>query len=318
MITNIRNVKIYSRDEITNEQYHEETDHISGSSLTQILNDCPAAWKYGEKEETKALLFGTAGHASILEPDLFAADYYRIPDAVDYEGNENLLATDTAVKAYLKSVGYKGYSTLKGNALYAAVSDCDPNMICLRDLQSIEADKNPGKTGLSAKDFDNLFKMKSAVIANGYDKYINGADVEVSIFCEIEIDSSWYAVKIKPDVLSSGVVIDYKTTNSAHPEEFGKQAHRMGYWLKMALQHDVLLAMAYSGFIEYFGNYPLLLAQSKRSPFIPQMYQLTEEQIDIGRGEYITALKTYKHCEENGYYAYGGGIKELSTPAWVK
>lgn len=49
---------------------------VSSSSLKEILRS-PAHFKYGKaKEETRAMVIGTAIHTAILEPEVFERDYY--------------------------------------------------------------------------------------------------------------------------------------------------------------------------------------------------------------------------------------------------
>jgi hypothetical protein len=97
-----------------------------------------------------------------------------------------------------------------------------------------------------------------------------------------------------------------------NPEKFGNQAHNAGYWLKQAFVCDVLRA-AY--------NQPFkagLLAQGKSSPFITQLYWMTEHQLMIGREQYQFALRQHKNCVATGNWpAYYDGATELVTPPYL-
>jgi hypothetical protein len=120
---------------------------------------------------------------------------------------------------------------------------------------------------------------------------------------------------VRFDYIYDWRIIDYKTTASANPQDFGRQCYNAGYYLKMALQHDV--------FEIAYGQKPKevkLLAQEKKHPFIPVMYRIQEEQLAIGRLQYRSALQTWRACVEKDVWpAYGGGAElELQTPAFVK
>lgn len=67
---------------ISNEEYHEG-DGISKSGLDLIARS-PAHYRYSAKREpTRSMVLGTATHAAILEPDLYAKQYVVLPDGID-------------------------------------------------------------------------------------------------------------------------------------------------------------------------------------------------------------------------------------------
>lgn len=69
------------RLDISNEQYHADRSCVSCSGLKEILRS-PAHFRVyldGERKETPAMFFGSAVHARLLEPDVFAAEYVVAP-----------------------------------------------------------------------------------------------------------------------------------------------------------------------------------------------------------------------------------------------
>ena len=61
-----------------------------------------------------------------------------------------------------------------------------------------------------------------------------------------------------------------------------------------------------------------MLAQGKSSPFITQLYWMTEQQLQIGREQYQFALKQHQFCVETGNWpAYFDGATELVTPPYL-
>lgn len=73
--------------ELTNEQYHANSA-ISKSGLDLIARS-PAHWFYQEKREpTRAMIIGSALHAAILEPELFAEQYMLLRNVTDRRASE--------------------------------------------------------------------------------------------------------------------------------------------------------------------------------------------------------------------------------------
>src|SRR5574344_1079999 len=61
-------------------QYHDDKEYISVSGLKKIKVS-PAHYKEAEKvEPTEAMIFGSAYHCFILEPERFENEYYIFDD----------------------------------------------------------------------------------------------------------------------------------------------------------------------------------------------------------------------------------------------
>lgn len=297
-------MQIYKSTELTNPEY-QDLPEISGSALVQIHNDCPAAWRFGEPKDSPALADGIAAHACILEPELFEAEFVRDIDPADHP---EALVTGKDIEAWLKARGIKGYSGKRKPDLIAMARDTGEAPQILDEIIAEHAVTNKGKTLVKASTFDMIQQMRRVVFADqDYKKAFLAGDFEVSL-----VDPETQR-KCRIDCITAGEIWDYKTTTSAHPDAFAKQAHDAGYWLKMAYQHDI--------YQDAFGEPPrrvVLLAQSKKPPYIPQAYQLTEEQLEVGREQYQAAFRLMRRCmEQDVWPAYGGGVQELPTPGWI-
>lgn len=309
---------VYTREELTNDAYHSETDHISGSSLVEIIQGSPAKWKFKQRNsDSKALKFGTLSHTYILEDDMFDKEYLR---ATDLDAIEGLITSQAGLSAALKKVGVagtsgKGYSELV-EMMYRSGEDW-PVKWLIEQQESARA-LVQGKELVSAADYDKVVAMRE-VLCNipAYDKIVNSdtAQKELSIFGEI----LGVGVKIRidhVDVIDGVVMInDYKTTADASPEGFGKSAFSHGYLAKMALQRDLFV----KAFNEKRKVVVGLLAQEKVEPYLPMRYTLTDEHLRIGRLQYLEALATYKKCKELDIWpGYSNGIteQELMVPDW--
>lgn len=300
--------KVYPPSEMSNEDYHGNTEHVSGSALCEIYLKSPAAWRFGDKETTPALEFGIASHAAILEPELFGAEFVRGLDKDDYP---DALTSESAIKSWLKSKGVAGYSTKRGAELIGMVDATGEDVQIWSDMIGEFEEAAEGKVIVNPKDYDKIMIMRDVVFNDDeYARRLSTGFAEFSIFGEI----NGVKVKIRPDIMTElGEIWDYKTTADASPEKFGLDCYRYGYLLKMALQHDMFLAA--------YGRKPagvVLLAQEKKEPYFAQAYELTDEQLEIGRQQYRTALETYKRCKDtNTWPAYGGGVMSLQMPEWI-
>jgi len=314
MITDIRNIEIYTADQMSNEDYHKHAN-VSGSTLCKIFNTCPAEYKYAEPTESKALTFGISGHAAMLEPDLFDREFVK---ALDKEEYPDALTSDASMKAWLKERGCSGYSTKKKDELTAQIlahSEISGEVVHIWHLMLEEFEReNENKTIVPVNDFETIMKMRQVVHQDPQmNSLFKDATIEMSLFCDVLIGEKWHSIKVKPDVVTANNEIpDYKTTANSDPEKFGRDAYYMGYWLKQAFISDVF-SLAYDRTFR-----PGLLAQCKKSPFIHQMYWLTQDQIRVGREQYTFALQRYTWCKENNTWpSYFDGAVDLPTPDYV-
>lgn len=305
-------IKIIPSAELTNETYHSDAyPQASGSILAIIHADCPAVLKYGEEKESKPMALGVAGHVLLLEPERFDAKFIRGLDVADYP---EALVTGKDLEGWCRDGGIKGYSGKKKDDLIAWIlaNKSPSEQVLIWDLKTLEFETEAqlkGVTVLPFETYDTVKKMRDAIFLNGYGELLKDGKTELSI---IDEDSNLKCRFDFASVAGRPIIVDYKTTTSSHPELFGRQAHNMHYWLKMAIQKEL--------YIKAFGVEPevVLLAQSTKKPYIPQAYFLSDEQLEIGREHYQMAHKIYEQCvKTNVWQAYGGGIQELQTPPYL-
>lgn len=312
-----------SADQLTNEQYHEDEIYITGSSLWTIYSKCPAAWRFQKAQEAatkklnaaqKPLTFGTTSHTMLLEPDRFAREFFRLPNPDDFPG---LITSVAKMQSWLKDRGQKGYSNKTAEELIAmcrAVQAPDEVLHIWHEIEANAIKEANGREIVPAKDWDRVHSMRDVLLVNhNYRRIIETGVPELSLFCIID----GVPIKVRLDrVTDVGEIIDYKTTQSAEPDRFGRLAHDLGYWCKMALQHDAF-KLAYNQ--DPAGT--KLLVQEKDEPWLALMNRLTPEQIMIGRMQYKTALQVFKHCRDSDVWpAYANGQEEipLTTPTYLQ
>lgn len=313
-------MKVYFNNELTNEQYHADTEHINGSGLWNIYDRCPAAWRYKdeEDEQSKALVFGTGSHTALLEPERFEAQYARMPVVDDFPKDKNgkptVLVTTADMNSWAKERGIKGLSG-KSKADVIKIIQATGEPVKIYDEERLIAEINAnGRILLEGNDYDAIQQMRAVIHANSYYRsLLSGAYAEVSILGELYGEKA----KVRFDCLTKGGdIIDYKTAVSAKPDEFFRHAARLGYFMKMAMQHDM--------FVAAYGHAPRsvnLLVQEKKAPFIPALIRLTEDQLRIGRIQLNGAMEIYKACKKaNSWpgYSMGNPVIEMETPEWFK
>lgn len=313
-------MRVYFNNELSNQDYHADTEHINGSGLWNILDRCPAAWRYKdeEDEQSKTLVFGTGSHTALLEPERFDAEYARMPVVDDFpkdkDGKPTVLVTTADMNSWAKERGIKGLSG-KSKAEVIKIIQATGEPVKIYDVIREEAEKAAaGKQMLEGGDYDAIQQMRAVIHANSYySSLLAGAYTEVSIFGELYGEKA----KVRFDCLTKGGdIIDYKTAVSAKPEDFFRHAARLGYFMKMAMQHDMFCA-AYP----HPPRSVNLLVQEKKAPFIPALIRLTEEQLHIGRIQLHGAMEIYKACKKaNSWpgYSMGNPVIEMETPEWFK
>ncbi|AWD92256.1 exonuclease VIII [Escherichia phage vB_EcoS_IME347] len=347
--------KVFTNDQLSNDAYHDPegwaAEYVSGSSLAEIFNTCPANWRFKKNEITKALEFGTQSHTNFESKALFEASYKRCPHPKEFK---DLITSQSALAAKLKSFGLKGTSGKQYPDLIRMMVDCGEmlNVQWLIEMIAEAEARAEGKKLVDAEAYDACVTMRQ-VLENipEHNACINSPTAmhEVSIFgvisgvkVKVRLDHLDFAENVQARVLTGFnnegepeyedviypealVITDFKTTQSANPMEFPRLAFNHGYYLKMSLQHDLLKRAIQAGAFEGVSkDIPIivrLLAQEKKEPYLPLAYRMTMEQIRIGRQQYISVVHTFKECLESDVwpsYANGAAEVELETPKFVR
>ena len=305
--------RIFTCDQLSNEEYHADKEYISGSSLVEILRN-PAKWKNRDRtedENKKHLNFGTVGHTMMLEPERFNDTYFRLPKPEDFaKEGVIVLPTQAAMKSWLKDRGVAGRSTFKDNqdlellivnAVNSMPDEQMPVLFTLEERRVIDLAKEKKGEIVKADDYDTVYRMRDVLLNNPqFSPILTSGLPEVSIFTTL----LGVKVKVRLDRLLNEMQIwDYKTTTDASPKWFSNHAGKLGYYMKMALQYEV--------FKKAYGVHPAsinLLAQEKTSPFIAENFYLTDKSLAIGRIELKSALKSFQTCQKSGVWpSYGFG-----------
>jgi exodeoxyribonuclease VIII len=174
-------------------------------------------------------------------------------------------------------------------------------------------DENVGKELVTSRDFavatSMLYSAKSNPIVTDLLDYSDKEQVYTFEIMGVKC-------KMKSDAINDldGCIIDIKTCSDASPIGFGKDAYNLHYLLQAAFYLD---GYYYATGIKLKRF--VFVAMEKSAPYITAVYELTPEQIELGRSQYLTALQTYKNClASNDWHAYGDKIQPLQLPNWAK
>lgn len=341
--------KVFTSAELPNEEYHNPeswtAEYTSGSNLAEIHASCPAAWKFKQRDNNaKPLVFGTQSHTNFESKELFEKNYRRAPAPEDFE---NLITSQTALAAKLKSFGLKGTTGKQYPDLIKMMVDCgeDLNVLWLIEMIAEAEARAAGVELVPAKDYDACVTMRQVLESiQEHNACMNSptAQRELSIFgtingvkVKVRLDHVDVCKNVEATLITGYdeqgkpiwepitypeaiVITDYKTTMSANPLEFPRLAFNHGYYLKMALQHD-LFKKAYPE--ETRPVVVRLLTQEKKEPFLPLAYRLNGEHLKIGRLQYMSVINTFAVCSAHDIwpsYANGAPEVDLETPDWVR
>lgn len=168
---------------------------------------------------------------------------------------------------------------------------------------------------LTSGDYDGVMTIRDSVHA---DQWISG----IITGGEPEIEASGYWVdeetgvlcRCRPDLYRAdlGIIVDVKSTQSAHPDAFARSVVNYGYHAQEAFYSDGWSAAGrqVDGFV--------FLAWEKTSPYAFAVYELPPAIVEEGRATMRKALATYAECNASGDWpGYGDGVQELSFKRWA-
>lgn len=121
-------------------------------------------------------------------------------------------------------------------------------------------------------------------------------------------------IKTRPDWLPNNLrlVPDLKTTVSAKPDAFARQAFNLGYHQSAALTIDGLREVLGWGDAQYY-----FVAQEKEPPYVALPFVMRDTDIEMGRMLNRSALrKLARALDRNEWPAYAEGATEIEMPAW--
>lgn len=165
-----------------------------------------------------------------------------------------------------------------------------------------------GKPIVSFEDYEKTTEMSRVVHENPDALNILRAAGEVEKAYFWEEQGVKCKGKLDKYLTDLNVIIDYKTTNDASPDKFYWKVMDFGYLLQLA--HYQAGVKATLGLDAYPGV--LIIAQETEAPFVTQVYEVPQVEIDQAHERRREILADFKICKETGVWGgYGEGIMTL-------
>lgn len=267
-------------------------DAISVSGLKKIKVS-PAHYKEGEEmKETDALIFGSAYHCFILEPEKFETDYYVFND-----------------RAICEALIGEGYKSPRSTKAYKEWEESEMRII---------GNKNVIKQDV----MDRIIAMRDRLFSHPYAKMLlTKGEPEVGVVGTLSTTVGEINIKMKPDYVkrSKRIVVDLKTAIDASEDGFTRSAADHDYHIQAAFYSDMLELMTGDG----MGWKFIFIAQEKVRPYAFNLFECSPQFIGQGRYEYELLLSLYKYCLDRGkwpgYQVFCPnrfGLLELNLPKY--
>jgi exodeoxyribonuclease VIII len=281
----------YRLDELEDGLYPDIPGHIyhqrvlgtaNKSALDQVERSAAhyLAWLNGQEEKpTPAMLFGSAFHMGILEPERFMETYIVEPEFGDCRFKENKARRD----AWRQSNGIDDKGRLPS-----------------------------GKILISPEDADHIGGMAEAIrnhpvvggmIRDGFAEHtIKWTDEATGLVCKCRPD--YYVPSLK-------MVVDLKSTQDARPDAFAKSVAEFRYHVQEAFYRDGFAAIGEE--ITAF----LFVAIEKKSPYAIRTYNLDEEALVCGAEEKDANMAALASAIKTGEFpSYTSSIEPLALPRY--
>jgi hypothetical protein len=109
------------------------------------------------------------------------------------------------------------------------------------------------------------------------------------------------------------LIPDYKTAQSADPDEFGKAVARYNYHMQAAWYCDMTIALGLAEDVTM-----AFIVQEKAAPYLVSVYEPDTEAMMVGRGRNDQAIRIWRECTENDTWpGHSSGIELLALPVWA-
>jgi len=185
--------------------------------------------------------------------------------------------------------------TKEGKAIYNAFVETSGDKTILKDEQMTAVN-------LMSK------SIMQHEIASGM---LTGGEAEYSYF----VERDGIALKTRPDYVNGDSIIDIKTCQDASADGFTRACIKFMYHLQAAFYLDVYNMATGKNIQDFY-----IVAVESSPPYAVNTFKMGEVEIDIGRGQYLAALKQYAEYLVKGSvleYGYEKEITEIAYPIWA-
>lgn len=169
--------------------------------------------------------------------------------------------------------------------------------------------ENEGKIFLSEDEFNKVNKMVCLVKEHEVvTTLLDEAQFEQSIFWTDK--ETGIQFKTRPDIWSSKVIVDLKTSWDTNNYSFMRSALKYGYYLQAGMAFEACKAIGKP--FEMF----VVLAVEKEEPYAPSVFMMTDEALQFGIDQFHSYKRKLKECLDNDKWpAYS--VQELGIPKYA-
>jgi hypothetical protein len=205
---------------------------------------------------------------------------------------------------------------LEGQEVFDERYRIQPKDLSLSTKDGLAFKKECEKAGLEIvkqEIFEKARAMVRALQANPLAaRALSDGRSEQTLIWKDEPTGLW--LKARPDFLPKGMraVPNYKTADSAKPDEFRKSAFNLGYHQAAALMLDGLKAV-----LDWDRPHHFWIAQEKTEPFVVTLCTMRDEDLQWGRLLNRRALDLWARCiERNEWPGYAEGVVQIGMEPW--
>lgn len=263
------------------DDFYHSSPGISASGLKLIDKECPEVYKYQKdhpKEKTEALILGNAIHKYILENDRFDEEYLVAPTSKK---------TDRDYKIFINN--------------HKKDIECGKIVLRKKDMEMLD--------GI----LESLRDSSTKGGTNTYDGIILNPNTQREKALYTVDKKRNIILKVKVDINMAGMFLDLKSTKSAHPDKFMKDAANLGYGIQAAYYRKIASLAGMDA--KMFG----FIAVEKEPPYIHSVVIMDEEDVQLEQHKVERLLDTYSFCLNNGiwYGPNGIDVKNKKEPLFV-
>lgn len=263
------------------------------ASRLEIFRRSPLQYQYSltapPREETPAMLRGTALHMALLEPERF-------------EGHYVTLGMCAGRKKDGAPCGYRG-SIYRDGQSFCRTHDPERDTPPDESVTVIPEDEMALVIGM--RDAVRAHPQASALLtgAGAMEEVLTWVDEETGVECRMRLDR--YVERV-------AMLLDIKTAHDASPDAFRRQAENLGYWRKMAFYRRGLRATGRD------VQHVAILAIEVAPPHDLAPYLLDDDHLQQADDEVTRLLRHYADClAADEWPGYADTFRMFYRPAWA-
>jgi len=300
-----------------------------------------------ERKTTAAQALGSALHCLVLEPEVFAQEY-----ALPFVAPAGALDTMDDLKKALSAAEVPFKTSTNKPGLIALVRETIPEAVILADAQGAYKAATEGKETVTAEQWEQLHRMRDAVMAHDAARKLLSAPGESELSCfwqepivdpdtgeHVRDENGEYAylpMRCRPDFWRyDGILVDLKTTSPecASDEEFPRSVDDWRYYVQHPLYLRGTRAALKTESAKGEANEFHQFATPRALTFVAvendacvvdgvakgvAVYNLTDESVSLGVEEMAEDMAKLWQCYQSGkWHGYSTRIEPLSLPPYA-